>query len=93
MAGLGANTFYNLVLGGTMFVGRYAAIVPTLALAGFFAAKPRNDSTRGTLRTDTALFGVLLIVNIIIVGALTFLPADALGPVAEHLVMLGGRTF
>ena len=93
MAGLGANTFYNLVLGGTMFVGRYAAIVPTLALAGFFAAKPRNDSTRGTLRTDTALFGVLLIVNVIIVGALTFLPADALGPVAEHLVMLGGRTF
>lgn len=93
MAGLGPNTFYDVVLGLAMIVARYGAIIPTLALAGAFAAKPRNDSTKGTLRTDSALFVVLLIANVVIVGALTFLPADALGPIAEHLLLLKGSTF
>jgi K+-transporting ATPase ATPase A chain len=92
MGGLGANTFYRVALGIGMLVARYAAIIPTLALAGAFAAKPRNDSTKGTLRTDSALFVALLIVNVTITGALTFLPADALGPIVEHLQMIGGVT-
>lgn len=93
MAGLGANVFYNIMLGVTMFVARYGAIVPTLTLAGFFAMKPRNDMTRGTLRTDTAFFAVLLVANVAVVGAITFVPADALGPIAEHLILLRGGHF
>jgi len=76
-----------------MLVARYGAIVPTLALAGAFAAKPRNDSTKGTLRTDTVLFALLLIANVIITGALTFFPGDALGPIVEHFEMLRGHLF
>jgi K+-transporting ATPase ATPase A chain len=93
MAGLGPNTFYDVVLGLAMALARYGAIVPALALAGALAAKPRNDATKGTLRTDGTLFVSLLIVNIVIVGALTFLPADALGPVVEHLLLQQGATF
>ena len=94
MAGLGVNTFYNVATGIAMAVGRYAVILPTLALAGAFAAKSRNDSaTRGTLRTDTALFGALLIANVVIVGALTFLPADALGPLVEAVTIHAGKAF
>jgi K+-transporting ATPase ATPase A chain len=91
MGGLGANTFYDVALGIVMLLARYGAIVPTLALAGAFAAKPRNDATSGTLRTDSTLFVVLLVAIIIIVGALTFVPADALGPIVEHL--LSDRTW
>jgi len=93
MAGLGASTFYDVALGTTMLVARFGAIVPTLALAGAFAAKPRNDATKGTMRTDTAFFGVLLVAVVAIVGALTFLPADALGPLVEHLLLRKGATF
>jgi len=85
MGGLGPNTFYNFALGIGMLVGRYATIVPILALAGAFAAKPRNDATKGSLQTDSALFIGLLVANVIVVGALTYLPADALGPVVEQL--------
>jgi K+-transporting ATPase ATPase A chain len=92
MGGLGPNSFYNVALGLTMAAGRYAVIVPTLALAGALAAKPRND-VRGTLRTDTPLFAILLLGNVIVVGALTFLPADALGPVYEAVAQHAGRTF
>ncbi len=91
MAGLGPNTFYNVTLGLAMEVGRYAAIVPTLALAGSLAARPRNEVTRGTLRTDTPLFAVLLLLVVVIVGALTFLPGDALGPIAEDLSQRAAR--
>ncbi len=87
MAGLGVDTFYHLSLGLAMIVARYASILPTLALAGALAAKPRNDATRGTLRTDSALFVTLLIAVVVVVGALTFLPADALGPIVEHILM------
>ncbi len=75
-----------------MLVGRYGAIVPTLALAGAFAAKPRNDRTLGTLRTDTPLFVGLLVATIVIVGALTFVPADALGPIVEQILLQRGAT-
>jgi potassium-transporting ATPase potassium-binding subunit len=93
MAGLGANTFYDVALGLAMTVARYGSIVPTLALAGALAAKPRNDATQGTMRTDGTLFVSLLIANIVVVGALTFLPADAVGPIVEHLLMSQGKTF
>jgi potassium-transporting ATPase potassium-binding subunit len=93
MGGLGVNTFYNFATGLAMLIGRFAAIVPTLALAGALAAKPRNERTRGTLRTDTSLFVVLLVFSILIVGALTFLPADALGPIVEHILLQQGKSF
>jgi K+-transporting ATPase ATPase A chain len=93
MAGLGPNTFYNIAIGITMLIARYASIVPTLALAGAFAAKPRNDASRGTLRTHGGLFAGLLIANVVVTGALTFLPADALGSIAEHLELLGRKSF
>jgi K+-transporting ATPase ATPase A chain len=92
MGGLGGNTFYDLATGFAMLIGRFAVIVPTLALAGALAGKPRNDRTQGTLRTDTPLFVGLLIANVLIVGALTFLPADALGPVVEHILLQQGKT-
>jgi K+-transporting ATPase ATPase A chain len=68
-----------------MLGGRFLVVIPTLALAGSFAAKPRNDAPHGALRTDSVLFGVLLVAVIGIVGALTFLPGDALGPIAGQL--------
>jgi K+-transporting ATPase ATPase A chain len=92
MGGLGANAFYDVATGLAMLVGRYAAIVPTLALAGALARKPRNDRTVGTLRTDTPLFVGLLLGTIVIVGALTFIPGDALGPVVEQILMQRGVT-
>jgi K+-transporting ATPase ATPase A chain len=92
MGGLGANTFYDIALGITMLIGRFAVIVPLLALAGAFARKPRIPPTRGTLRTDTGLFVGLLVATVLIVGALTFLPGDALGPIVEELRLLGGKT-
>jgi potassium-transporting ATPase potassium-binding subunit len=90
MGGLGANTFYDIALGLTMLLGRFAVIVPLLALAGAFAGKPRIPPTRGTLRTDTGIFVGLLVATVLIVGALTFLPGDALGPIIEHLRMFEG---
>jgi K+-transporting ATPase ATPase A chain len=93
MAALGPNTFYDVATGVAMLVGRYAAIVPTLALAGALARKPRNDRTAGTLRTDTPLFVGLLLATIVIVGALTFVPGDALGPIVEHVRLQRGETF
>jgi K+-transporting ATPase ATPase A chain len=93
MGGLGANTFYDVALGIVMFVARFGAIVPTLALAGAFAAKPRNDATSGTLRTDSAFFAAVLVAIVAIVGALTFAPADALGPIVEHLLLQNGAAF
>lgn len=88
--GLGANsTFYNLALGVAMFVGRYWLAIPILALAGSLAAKKRVPAGAGTLPTHTPLFVMLLIGTVLLVGALTFFPALALGPVVEHLQLLG----
>ncbi|MFZ2405330.1 MAG: potassium-transporting ATPase subunit KdpA [Methylobacter sp.] len=91
-AGLSANApFYNIALGITMLFGRYGIIIPVLAIAGSLAAKKTVPTTVGTLPTHTPLFVMLLIGTVILVGALTFVPALALGPVVEHLVMVNGK--
>lgn len=91
-AGLSANTpFYNTLLGLAMLFARYWVIVPVLAIAGSLAAKKRVPPGAGTLPTHTPLFVVLLIGTVIVVGALTFLPALALGPIVEHLQMSDTR--
>ena len=92
-AGLGPNLFYNLLTGVNMFFGRFAVAIPALALAGALAGKPSVPEGPGTFATHSPIFVALLIGVIVIVGALTFLPADSLGPIVEHLLMLQGRTF
>jgi K+-transporting ATPase ATPase A chain len=88
-AGLGANTpFYNLTGGLAMLFARYWLAIPTLAIAGSLARKKLVPSGPGTLPTHTPLFVVLLIGVVLVVGALTFLPALALGPIAEQLEMM-----
>jgi K+-transporting ATPase ATPase A chain len=88
-AGLSANTpFYNTVLGIVMLFARYWLAIPVLAIAGSLARKKIIPSGPGTLPTHTPLFVLLLIGTVIVVGALTFIPALALGPVVEHLSML-----
>ncbi len=89
-AGLSANTtFYNVALGIGMLIGRFGIIVPTLALAGSLVKKKHIPAGAGTLRTDGPVFVGLLIVVVIVIGALSFLPALALGPVVEQLTMGG----
>ena len=77
--------FYDVALGLAMFFGRYALAVPVLAMAGSLARKKRLAAGPGTLATHTPLFVAMLIGVVVIVGALTFFPALALGPIAEHL--------
>ena len=90
--GLSANTpFYNTLLGLAMLLSRFWIIVPVMAIAGSLAAKKSIPPGAGTLPTHTPLFVVLLIGTVIVVGALTFLPALALGPIVEHLQMVGAR--
>jgi len=85
-AGLSANTpFYNVLLGIAMWFGRFAAIVAVLALAGSMAAKRRLPAGPGSMPTTGPLFVTLLIGAVLMVGALTYVPALALGPVAEQL--------
>jgi potassium-transporting ATPase potassium-binding subunit len=89
-AGLSANTpFYNTLLGLAMLLARYWVMIPVLAIAGALAAKKIVPASAGTLPTHTPLFVVLLIGTVIVVGALTFVPALALGPVVEQLQMMG----
>jgi potassium-transporting ATPase potassium-binding subunit len=89
-AGLSANTpFYNTALGLAMLFSRYWIAVPTLALAGSLAMKKKVPVGAGTLPTHTPLFVVLLVSVVVIVGALTFIPALALGPIVEHLMLHG----
>jgi potassium-transporting ATPase potassium-binding subunit len=86
-AGLSANTpFYNVALGICMFCARYWLIVPTLAIAGSLGRKKIVPHSNGTLPTHTPLFVAMLVAVIIVVGALTFIPALALGPIVEHLL-------
>jgi K+-transporting ATPase ATPase A chain len=93
-AGLNANTgFYNLLIGVAMWIGRFGVILPVLGIAGSMAAKRVAPPSPGTFPTDGVLFAVLLIAVILIVGALTFFPALALGPIVEHFLMSAGRTF
>ncbi len=91
-AGLSANTpFYNISLGLAMFLGRIWLMIPVLALAGSLAAKKRIPSGSGTMATHTPLFVGLLIGTVMLVGALNFVPALALGPVVEQLTMTGAH--
>jgi potassium-transporting ATPase potassium-binding subunit len=91
-AGLSANTpFYNILLAVAMWFGRFGVIVPVLALAGSLAAKKRIAATAGTMPTHGALFIVLLIGTVVLVGALNYVPALALGPVIEHLQLFASH--
>jgi potassium-transporting ATPase potassium-binding subunit len=93
-AGLNANTpFWNLALGLDMLAGRFLMIVPALAIAGSMVGKKVVPPGPGTFPTDGALFTALLVGVIIIVGALTFFPAIALGPVVEHFIAANGKVF
>ncbi len=93
-AGLSANTpFYNVTVGLAMLIGRFLVMVPALAIAGSLARKPRVAPSLGTMPTHTPLFVGLLVVTVLIVGALNFFPALALGPIVEQLLLGAGRTF
>lgn len=87
-AGLSANTpFYNIALAVAMWFGRFGVIIPVLAIAGSLASKKRLATTAGSLPTHGPLFVSLLIGTVVIVGALTYIPALALGPIVEHLMV------
>jgi potassium-transporting ATPase potassium-binding subunit len=89
-AGLGANTpFYNTALGIVMFFSRYWLAIPALAIAGSLAAKKKVPAGAGTLPTHTPLFVAWLIAVLMIVGALSFIPALSLGPIVEHFLIFG----
>jgi len=91
-AGLSANTpFYNRLLALVMWIGRFGVIVPVLAMAGSLAAKKRLAAGEGTLPTHGPLFVVLLIGAVLLVGLLNYVPALALGPVVEHLILWSAR--
>ncbi len=91
-AGLTANEpFYNIALGLAMFAARYWLIIPVLAIAGSLARKKYSPPSAGTLPTHQPLFVVMLVSTVLLVGALTFVPALALGPIAEHLQMIAPK--
>lgn len=93
-AGLTANSvFYNTALGITMLLGRFAMIVPVIAMAGGLAAKKATPASAGSFPTHGPMFVLLLAGTILIVGGLTFFPALALGPIVEHLLLAAGQTF
>lgn len=93
-AGLTANApFYNTALGVAMLLGRFAMIVPVVALAGGLAAKKATPASSGSFPTHGPMFVLLLAGTILIVGGLTFFPALALGPIVEHLLLVAGNTF
>jgi K+-transporting ATPase ATPase A chain len=93
-AGLNANTdFYNVALGIAMFFGRFLMIIPLLGIAGSLAAKKRVAESAGTFPVDGPVFVFLLLSVVLIVGALTFFPVLALGPIVEHLLMGAGKLF
>jgi K+-transporting ATPase ATPase A chain len=93
-AGLSANTpWYNTTLGLSMLLGRFAYIVPVMAIAGSIGSKRKLPVSPGTFPTHSLLFVGLLVGVILIVGGLSYFPALALGPVVEHFAMLAGKTF
>jgi K+-transporting ATPase ATPase A chain len=90
--GLNANTlFYDLMCGAAMLLGRFSVLIPILAIAGHFAAKKITPPSAGTFPTDGALFVVLLLGIVLIVGALNFFPALSLGPILEHFLLISGK--
>jgi K+-transporting ATPase ATPase A chain len=93
-AGLNISSlFYTTMIGVNILIGRYLLIVPVLAVAGSMAAKTKVPPSAGTFPTDTPLFTGLLIGVVVIVGALTFFPVAALGPILEHVLMTVGKLF
>jgi K+-transporting ATPase ATPase A chain len=93
-AGITGNTrYYNITGGLAMLVGRFLMIIPLLAMAGSLARKKLVPDSAGTLATDSATFALLLAAVVLIVGALEYFPALALGPIVEHFQMLGGHLF
>jgi K+-transporting ATPase ATPase A chain len=93
-AGLSVNSdYFNLSLSLCMLIGRFGVIFPVLAIAGNLANKNTTPVSQATFSTDSPLFAILLSAVILIIGALTFFPALTLGPIAEHLLMLTGRSF
>ncbi|AJQ25824.1 potassium-transporting ATPase subunit KdpA [Pelosinus fermentans] len=93
-AGLSANTlYYNLMIAVGVLIGRFGVIIPVLAIAGSLAEKRVSPPGPGTFPTTGSLFVLLLAGIVVMVGALTFLPALSLGPIIEHLLMLQGMTF
>src|SRR6185295_12430455 len=87
-AGISANTpFYNIMLGIAMLLGRFAYIVPMMAIAGSVATKIKTPAAAGTFPTDNSLFVGLVVGVILIMGGLQFFPSLALGPIAEHFMM------
>ncbi|HEX7199132.1 MAG TPA: potassium-transporting ATPase subunit KdpA, partial [Dongiaceae bacterium] len=88
-AGLSANVpYWNTTLGIAMYLGRFATVLPVLAMAGALAAKPKLEHSGGTFPTDGPLFVGLLVGVILIMGGLLYFPAQALGPIVEHFQML-----
>jgi len=93
-AGLtGSTYYYNTMFGLNTLIGRFAMMVPMLALAGFLAEKKVAPASVGTFPVTTPLFVILLVGVILIVSALTFFPALSLGPIVEHLLMGSGTLF
>jgi K+-transporting ATPase ATPase A chain len=92
-AGLSSNWWYNVTMGWDMLIGRFLMMLPVLALAGNLAQKKSVPPSPGTFPVNSALFAVLLVAMVIILGALTFFPALSLGPVLEHLLLKSGRLF
>jgi K+-transporting ATPase ATPase A chain len=93
-AGYGAgHPFHTTLQGIAMLLGRFAIIVPMLAVAGALAVKTPAPATAGTFPTHTPLFVVLLMITVLILGALTFFPVLVLGPIAEHVSLIAGQTF
>jgi len=93
-AGLNANTiFYNLATAFGMIIGRFATLLPALAMAGSLAQKKIVPTSSATLPAASPLFVLMLVGTVIIVGALTFFPVFVLGPILEHLLLQAGRTF
>jgi len=90
-AGFGANTpYHNLMIGLAMLLGRFGYILPILAIAGSLAAKKRSPVGSNSFPTHGPLFVTLLTLSVVLIGGLTFLPALALGPIAEHLTLFQG---
>ena len=93
-AGLNANTpWFNTTMGIAMMLGRFAYMVPVLAIAGSLAKKTRVPASAGTFPTDRPMFVGLMVGIILILGGLQYFPALALGPIVEHFLMLAGQTF
>jgi potassium-transporting ATPase potassium-binding subunit len=93
-AGLSANTpWFNTTLGLAMLFGRFAYVVPVMAIAGSLAAKSKTSASAGTFPTHGALFVGLLIAVILVLGGLQYFPALALGPIVEQVLMTAGKTF